>query len=387
MTGISIPPASRHALDLVRREPDQGFAGGSEPETLVFGEAEQVSRDNVVAFAVQPGVRAAAETERRFRALPTSYEARPEFLARIPGGQVDTRETLVLTADGSQVVVDRVHPSAARLSELGWPPPEGAPDVAGAVIEHYEEPVAAVLSTTARSYFHFWPETAARALLFRERCPESSARLLVQFKREYRELQRPAFAMLGLPKQEVLEIRQNRVGRFPEVFLPSTAQISGSALSPTGIRRLRRVAAVPIGGLAPAPLRKPSEGPPSAAWSTTPSLPRCSSASASRPCTRTRSRWRSSAQLYSRAEVVLGVHGGALTNLLFAPAGCLVIELMPEQADRARRQLFWNLAAISDQTYAQIVCPVAGDPSEGTLRVDVRVDPAHLADVLASVLR
>jgi capsular polysaccharide biosynthesis protein len=83
----------------------------------------------------------------------------------------------------------------------------------------------------------------------------------------------------------------------------------------------------------------------------------------------------------------MGVHGGALTNLLFAPAGCLVIELMPEHADRARRQLFWNLAAISEQPYAQIVCPVAGDHSEGTLRVDVRVDAAHLADVLGSVLR
>lgn len=379
-------PIERHALDFPLREPAEGFSGGQEPETLLLGSAERVPRDNVVAFAIQPGVSDPERLERSWREFPTSYECRPEFVARVPGGMVDTRDTIVVTRDQEHVITDRRSIPEKRLAELGWPARAGASHVGSAEIVDFDEPIAAVLAATAQSYFHFWPESAARAMLFRDACHDTPARLLVQFKRQFAVHHRPAFLLLGILPEEKLEIRSNRVGRFSEVYVPSTAQTSGSALSRTGLRRLRAVLPPYGDGARRRIYASRQQGRQRRIVNEhelSPVLERFGFETVHADTLPLAEQ----AVRFSTAEVVLGVHGGALTNMLFAPEDCLLFELMPERADRARRQLFWNLAATADQPYAQVVCAVPGDPSVGTLRVDVRVDAAHLEELLASVLR
>ena len=41
------------------------------------------------------------------------------------------------------------------------------------------------------------------------------------------------------------------------------------------------------------------------------------------------------ARLFASAETIIGVHGAALTNLLFASEGCKVVEMFPSEAQEA----------------------------------------------------
>ncbi|HEX5724982.1 MAG TPA: glycosyltransferase family 61 protein [Longimicrobiaceae bacterium] len=86
-------------------------------------------------------------------------------------------------------------------------------------------------------------------------------------------------------------------------------------------------------------------------------------------------RWTPAAQvaLFARARVVVGAHGSGLANLVFAPAGARVLELMPE---RSFFPLFWHLAQALGHRYAVHVVP-------GVSKYDnFRVPPAEVTAAL-----
>jgi len=67
------------------------------------------------------------------------------------------------------------------------------------------------------------------------------------------------------------------------------------------------------------------------------------------------------ARLFANAEIIIGVHGAALTNLLFASEGCKVVEIFPSGAQEAS---FFTAAAYTKVEYYYLL----GDPLVGRSR-------------------
>ena len=82
--------------------------------------------------------------------------------------------------------------------------------------------------------------------------------------------------------------------------------------------------------------------------------------------------------LFGQAEAVIGVHGAGLTNAVFSAPRTLLIDLITPNSPRSPL-LFWNLAALCDLPFIEIVCKpsVPGDKHS-----DIEVDCTHLDSVL-----
>jgi len=88
-------------------------------------------------------------------------------------------------------------------------------------------------------------------------------------------------------------------------------------------------------------------------------------------------------QLFADAEVVLGVHGSGLTNTIFSPPGSTVIELQPEGLAYGENAVVRTLAAIRQQPFVQVVCPLAPGMNDLPLQHrDLVVDAGHLDELL-----
>lgn len=86
--------------------------------------------------------------------------------------------------------------------------------------------------------------------------------------------------------------------------------------------------------------------------------------------------------IFSRAALVVGVHGAGLTNMIFAPRGCLLVEIMNEKSHNnpsRYRECYRRLCDLSGQQYARLVCEVVGEASpDRDQDNDIRVDPDRL---------
>ncbi|HEX5761006.1 MAG TPA: glycosyltransferase family 61 protein [Thermoanaerobaculia bacterium] len=81
--------------------------------------------------------------------------------------------------------------------------------------------------------------------------------------------------------------------------------------------------------------------------------------------------------LFARARLVVGAHGSGLANLLFAPPGARVLELMPQ---RSFFPLFWHLAAALGQVYGVHIVP-------GVSKYDsFAVPPAEMVGAVRTLL-
>ncbi|ESO89409.1 hypothetical protein LOTGIDRAFT_165004 [Lottia gigantea] len=98
-----------------------------------------------------------------------------------------------------------------------------------------------------------------------------------------------------------------------------------------------------------------------------------------------------SVDIFKNAKIVIGVHGGALYNILFAPSNTYVVEIMPidkngnvcEATGKLAHQTFWSLAAMLGQKYWMLVeeprrenCNVKVD-IEKLLKVLDKIDERH----------
>jgi capsular polysaccharide biosynthesis protein len=86
--------------------------------------------------------------------------------------------------------------------------------------------------------------------------------------------------------------------------------------------------------------------------------------------------------LFAGAEAVVGPHGAGLSNLVFAPPGCRVLELF---APGCINVCYWTLCCQVGLPYAFLLgadAPGAGGPA----RPDILVDAAKLERLLARVL-
>lgn len=83
-------------------------------------------------------------------------------------------------------------------------------------------------------------------------------------------------------------------------------------------------------------------------------------------------------RLFSRAAVVIGVHGGAFYNIILAPLGCRVVEVMPLVAghghlvsrSRLAHTVVWRMADALGHTYWRLYASTSSPRSDVTLSVD-----------------
>lgn len=91
--------------------------------------------------------------------------------------------------------------------------------------------------------------------------------------------------------------------------------------------------------------------------------------------------------LFSQAEAVVALHGAGLTNLLFAPPGCKVLEIFDPNHMKV---MYYALADVLDQRYWYIVGQAAGLTNlhhQITGHDDVYVPPSDFAQSLTAILQ
>jgi hypothetical protein len=71
-------------------------------------------------------------------------------------------------------------------------------------------------------------------------------------------------------------------------------------------------------------------------------------------------------RLFSEAAIVVSAHGSALANLIFAPKGCIVIDLMPEGWTQYEYSYRWiyRLTNLLDQAYILQLMPLDDEGSD-----------------------
>ena len=88
------------------------------------------------------------------------------------------------------------------------------------------------------------------------------------------------------------------------------------------------------------------------------------------------------AQLFNGAEVIMGIKGAALTNIMFCQPSCSVMVLSPEDFPDP---FFWDIAGQLGVRYAELFGPVTTSLLAG--RNDFVIDPIAVARMLGAVLR
>lgn len=81
---------------------------------------------------------------------------------------------------------------------------------------------------------------------------------------------------------------------------------------------------------------------------------------------------------FAEAEIVVGPHGAGNINMIFAPPGATLLELVPAST---RAVLYWMTAKAAGQRYGRLIC--AEEASSGRLRIDRERFAALLAQALA----
>ena len=86
--------------------------------------------------------------------------------------------------------------------------------------------------------------------------------------------------------------------------------------------------------------------------------------------------------LFSRAEAVIGVHGAGLSNLVFAPAGCLVTEIAGQSYCP---NMFEEIATHRCHNYSRLLGEQVDNGWSENSKKDIRLDDEQLAALLGSV--
>ncbi len=88
-------------------------------------------------------------------------------------------------------------------------------------------------------------------------------------------------------------------------------------------------------------------------------------------------------EIFSGAEIILGVHGAAFTNILWAPAGAQIIELF---AASYYPPYFYYLAHVLGQRYNCIIETPAVETHHSAKLDDMRFNPDELRELLQTVV-
>ena len=86
--------------------------------------------------------------------------------------------------------------------------------------------------------------------------------------------------------------------------------------------------------------------------------------------------------LFARAEAVIGVHGAGLSNLVFAPPGCLVMEIAGQSYCPT---MFEEISAHRCHKYSRLLCEQVENGWPELSKKDIRLDNQQLVALLGCV--
>jgi capsular polysaccharide biosynthesis protein len=218
------------------------------------------------------------------------------------------------------------------------------------------------------NYFHWMFEGLGRLLLVREFLPRD---VRVAVTQGLASFESETLAAVGVAPDAVFELPPRRLVEFPELYVPPLTVTRDFALLPLAVDALRRLA-------------KPCTVRQKRLYVTRQGSLRRRIVNHDEVIdllTRhdfsevapERLSVREQIALFGQAEAVIGAHGAGLANAVFSAPGTLLIELQSPEL-REAQALFWNLAALCELRFVQIVCR----PIAPRIEPDIEVDCSHL---------
>jgi capsular polysaccharide biosynthesis protein len=333
----------------------------------------------LTTLAFQPGIASKRERARR-EAVPTDYTAPAVDIIRLNNAWIETRMCVAVTSDHKYVPDTlRVHRQAEengylRAGRFEYILPECAPSI-------LDGRALLVGLPTGGNYFHWLFEAVARWLLARDHIDADTHLLVPQLG----PAEHSALLAAGVPDDRITTMPDGALLSVSELVLVPRGTRKSIQILPSAARALRSIAASPphprerlfISRSATRRRRIVNEA----------EVSQLLQDHGFRSINTEDMTVTQQVDLFSRAEVVLGMHGAGLANAVFAPAGATMIELQPQLLDDARIVLYWNLAAACGHRYVQLVCREASDrPDTPQSHRDVIVDIRHLDTSLQQLL-
>ncbi len=341
-----------------------------EPRTVVLDASHPaVHRQRKVVI----GQVAAPDDERALRALDAHhFTSAATFASWVPHGVVDSVGGIVGTAEGTWFT-DAVR-TISILDRLGVEHDEAWAVDLPEPTAHIDGTLVPLLGTTDANYFHWMFESLARLGVYRRCAVAGPVRFAV---RKLSSVQRDFLRLAGVEDEQLLVVDEGSLSA-DQVLFCSRGMSSIVNLSHPAIRFLTSLRAVALGDREmTAPSDRIYISRRSARRRRILNEPDVEAVLRQHGFMILETELlsaREQIQIFAGAQSVLGVHGAGLTNILFAPTGCDVIELAPEGQDLSGATLYRGLASACGHTYASLVCREEGR--------DVVVDLDALHDAL-----
>lgn len=350
-------------------------------------EWHEVSPGNVVFtraaladFSVQPGVDCPLDELAARRGLPQTYATPPVDVLRLRHAWLETRMCMAITCD-HQYVADTLR-TLRQAEEVGYRKVGQAEFILPeSEVASLDGRAVLVGLPTGRNYFHWLLEAVSRWLLARDQI-DADVRMLVP---KIGPMERSALTAVGVPDDRIVVVPKCALLHVEELIVPPRGLRSSVRILPSATSALRSVASSSGESRGRFFVSRTE------AWrrriDNEPEVRLVLERHGFEAIHSEKLDVARQIELFSTAEVVLGLHGAGLANFVFAPPGATLVELQPPGLDPARLVLYWNLAAASGQRYVQILCAEAPDQAQiPRSERDVIVAPTHLDAVLGRVL-
>jgi capsular polysaccharide biosynthesis protein len=375
VTDTESPPKYVALLD--HRHPK---SASSELEWLEIDPPETVNTMATLAeLAFQPEIDSTRECTRR-EMMPPNYTAPAIDIIRLNNAWLETSMCVAVTSDHKYAPDTlRVHRQAEENGYLRAGRFEFIlPDCDLSALEGR---ALLVGLPTGGNYFHWLFEAVPRWLLAREHIDADTQLLVPQIG----PVERSALLAAGVPDDRITTVPDRTLLKVPELILVPRGMRGSVQILPSAARALRAVAA---------PVANPCErlfiSRSAASRRKIINEEQVSALLQDHGFRSVRTEEMNVQQqidLFSRAHVVLGLHGAGLANAVFAPAGATLIELQPHLLDDARVMLYWNMAAACGLRYVQLIChEVSNQADTHQSQHDVTIDIRHLDAALREIL-
>lgn len=338
MEGCRVPTEPMGFLDILGECVDvtdldrgRGFAYESRPPAFA----------NLEDLDERAGARARRVLFRRRAVLP---EAK---LLRLRNARVSERGA-VTTEGGRQIVETLRHGNPVMVHE-----PPGAEIADFAVL---------LRKPGDRNFGHWLIELCARVHEFRKIHPAEDWKLAIpRYPADRQALRRRSLEWLGIGEDRILWIEDGTT-RFRDLAFVTSNSVHSHTHEPAGLRSVRDAALRAVGSVAGGRRLYVGRGGASrrALLNEAEILALCEGHGfeSVRPETLSLD---DQVRLFASAELIVGVSGAALTNILFAPQGCKILSLNPNLGPEF---FFWDIANILSQEFSYVFGP-ALDPDRG----------------------
>ena len=248
-------------------------------------------------------------------------------------------------------------------------------------IVELSSPALLVGLPTGGNYYHWLVEALSRELLARHAVASDLPVIVPRL----RPMERQTLDAIGVDAGRVLELDPDCVLRVPKLFIPSRGVRSPARFVPSSVHALNALGPARHNGGGRIFISRRN-----ARFRRIVNEPEVADLLEARGfevLALERLNAREQIARFAQAEVVIGMHGAGLANLVFAKPGTTVVELQSPAMDITRVQLYWNLSAVIGASYSQVVCASAPDQADVSVAWrNIVVDCQDLAKALELLL-